>query len=222
MKLACSGGGWRRWGRGTTVRRMPFVYHGVPRGMVGEVIYPLNELAEIAPDVYELQKAKYDGREAVLEFRVPNLEVLFNDTVHCAPLHPYHLFAARSSLGLDPPRTSSTPRVGRFSGLFFEIPLERIVPHPTVWYQWKQLWINGAPDEDVPLVPPLDEFEPFDASRYRELPDVTDAHMSYLRRRKQQGKPPLLFVHIPHVLVAGPIATHGLRVIPWDEAPRAE
>jgi hypothetical protein len=34
---------------------------------------------------------------------------------------------------------------------------------------------------------------------------------------KERGKPALQFVHIPHVLVTGPIDTHSLRVIRWDE-----
>jgi len=41
-------------------------------------------------------------------------------------------------------------------------------------------------------------------------------HVSYLRRMKERGQPPLLFVHIPHVLVAGAIDVRGLREIPWD------
>ncbi len=198
---------------------MAFVYHGMPRGMVGDVVYPLNELAAVAPEAYALQKSKYAGREAVLDVRIPQLGLLFNDTVHCAPLHPYHLFAARELLGLDPPRAGAA-RASRFSGLFFEIPLERILVHPVAWYRWETLWINGAPDENVPLAPPTAEFERFDSERYSELSRVTDAHLSYLRRMKKQARPSLLFVHIPHVLVAGPIDIRGLRVIPWDKPPR--
>jgi hypothetical protein len=196
-----------------------FVYHRVPRDMVGGVIYPLNELAAIAPDVYRLQRSKYAGREAVLEFRIPHLGLLFNDTVHCAPLHPHHLFRARRSLGFD-----QAPHAGRvnISGQFFEIPLERILVHPVVWYRWKQLWINGAPGEDVPLTPPAEEFELFDVTRYKELSEVTHAHLTYLRRMKESGRRPLMFVHIPHVLVAGPIDIRGVRVVEWDEPIRTD
>jgi hypothetical protein len=86
-----------------------------------------------------------------------------------------------------------------------------------LWYTWRTLWINGAPDEDVPVTPPLSEFEPFDAARYAPLPDVTPLHVAYLQRIKEYGQQPLLFVHIPHVLVAGPIDVRGCRVIGWDE-----
>jgi hypothetical protein len=67
---------------------MVFVYHGVPSEIVGDVLYPLNQLATIAPEAYELQRSKYLGREAVLDARISPEGLLFNDTVHCAPLHP--------------------------------------------------------------------------------------------------------------------------------------
>lgn len=183
--------------------------------MVGRILYPLNQLAEVAPEVYASQRSKYLGREAVLDARISADGLLFNDTVHCAPLHPHRLFAARARLGFDPPRASG------FSGLYFEIPLERLSAHRVLWYRWETLWINGAPAEDVPLTPPLNEFEPFDSGRYRELPDVPEAHLAYLRRIKREGKRPLLFVHIPHVLIAGPIDTEGLSVVAWDEPRNA-
>jgi hypothetical protein len=105
------------------------------------------------------------------------------------------------------------------TGFFFEIPLERIVHHRTLWYRWTTPWINGYPNEDVALTPPLDDFEPFEPDRYRELPDIPDAHRAYLRKMKEQGKPALQFVHIPHVLIEGPINTRGLRQLAWESPP---
>ena len=157
-----------------------FVYHAVPQTMVGEVIYPLNELAGVVPEAYELQRAKYLDREAVLDARITSGGLLFNGTVHCAPLHPHRLFAARSELGFNPPHARTNPAVGtHLGGLFFEIPVERIVSHPTFWYRWETPWVNGYPGEDVPGKPPLDEFEAFDIDRYHELNEVPPAHRSY-------------------------------------------
>ena len=195
---------------------MEFVYHGAPREMVGDVLYPLDQLAAVHPGLYAVQKSKYDGREQVMAFQVPHLNRGFTDTVHCAPIHPYRLFSARWALGFDPPRQ---PEGTHFSGLFFEIPLERILACCVVWYRWETLWINGAPGEDVPFAPPADEFEPFDALRYRRLSAVPSAHLDYLRRMKARGERGLLFVHVPHGLVAGPIDASGLRPIAWDKLP---
>ena len=195
-----------------------FVYHAVPNAMVGELLYPLNELAQVAPAAYELQRGKYLGREEVLNARISRQGLLFNNTVHCAPLHPYRLFAARRELGFDPSPAQAS-RDARFGGLFFEIPVERIAHHPTIWYRWETPWINGYPGEDVAARPPLDEFEPFDVGRYEVLGDVPAPHRAYLRRMKNERKRPLDLVHIPHVLVAGTIDTRGLRVIPWEQPP---
>ena len=195
---------------------MPVVYHGMPRDMSGSVLYPLNQLQAFVPDRYAFQKAKYAGREAVLDYRIPGLGLLFNDTVHCSALHPYHLFRARQDLGLDPP---VRPTSGWLTGLVYAIPLERILIHPVVWYAWKTLWINGAPDEAVPLESPAAEFELFDPARYQELVAPTERHLAYLTRMRERGRRPLMFMHIPHVLVAGPIDVRGLEPLPWDQPP---
>jgi hypothetical protein len=35
--------------------------------MVGDVLYPLNQLAAVEPEFYEFQKSKYAGREGTLK-----------------------------------------------------------------------------------------------------------------------------------------------------------
>jgi hypothetical protein len=56
--------------------------------MVGTVLVPLTALAAVSPAAFELQRSKYVRREAVLDARITERGLLFNDTVHCAPLHP--------------------------------------------------------------------------------------------------------------------------------------
>jgi hypothetical protein len=69
---------------------------------------------------------------------------------------------------------------------------------------------------------PLNELRNTDAERYRELPDVPEGHRAYLQQMRDEEKPALMFVHIPHVLVAGPIDTTGLRVVRAAEPPDVE
>lgn len=191
--------------------KIAFVYHMVPNDLRGNVIYPLNQLVAIHADLYEQQKAKYINREASMDFRIPGIDVLWNSTVHCAPLHPYFIRRAREKVGIVP--LSPLPLMA------FKIPLDRILVHPVVWYWCRTFWINGAPNENVPLTPPLDEFEPFDAARYKELADVTAGYVPYLGRMKERGERPLTFPQIPHVLVAGPIDISGLSIVRWDAPP---
>jgi hypothetical protein len=191
---------------------MAFVYHRVPTHMADEILYPLNDLRAEAPEAYEAERAKYVGREAVLEACITEGGLLFLDTVHCAPVHPHHIFKARREAGIAPPAAAQPAR-------FFVIPLERILRHRVLWYRWITPWVNGYPEENVALTPPLDEFEPFDPERYEEFPNVPDRHRSYLRKMASANKPALTFVHIPHVLVAGPVDTSGLRVIQAQDPP---
>jgi hypothetical protein len=196
-----------------------FVYHAVPSGMVGTVLVPLNALAAVSPSAFELQRSKYARREAVLDAQITSSGLLFNDTVHCAPLHPHHLYRLRARLDLLPDPPVEVAAAPWTPGRFFEIPLDRIAAHPVYWYRWRTAWINGYPGEDTLFAPPINEFEPFDAARYRELTEIPSAHTAYLEQRKAEGKPALMFVHIPHVLVAGPIDTRGLREISWEDDP---
>lgn len=175
---------------------MEVVYHGVPAGMAGEVLYPLNRLAAVEPGPYERQLAKYAGREELLELQIPGLDLLWNDVLHCSPLHPRLLYEARRELGLP------TAEQDGLTGRFFEVPLERILVHPVVWLSHGSL--EGS-------------FEPFDAARYQELTEVPAARRAYLREAKAAGRHIRAFAFVPHVLVAGPVDVRGLRTFAWGE-----
>jgi len=192
------------------------VWHGVPRGMVGSTVVPLGQLRSLDSDLYENQKAKYAGREAALDYRIPLLNCGFLDTVHCSSVHPHKIYRAREEAGFDVPSRSQQ---GWGIGLAFEIPLERILVNRTAWYSWRTPWVNGYPYEDVPAEPPGDEFEEFDPSRYTPLSDVPERHRLYLARMREERRQPLMFVHIPHVLVAGAIDIRDCRIVRWEEPP---
>ena len=57
------------------------LYHIVPKDMRGTILYPLNRLREIFPDLYELKRAKYIGREEVAATYVPVLDCYWGDVV---------------------------------------------------------------------------------------------------------------------------------------------
>jgi hypothetical protein len=184
-----------------------FLYHRRPPDMRGETLFPLNAFQTINPELYARERGRYAGREAVLDFRIPLLDVLWNDAVHLSPVHPSRLAAAWRSAGLW---TSVWERD------YFKIPVARVAELPSVWFASEAFWVNNSPNEDVPLAPPLDEFSWFDPSTYQELNDVPASYHAYLERQKRRGRPPLQFPKIPHVLVGGPIDVAGVSLVRAD------
>jgi hypothetical protein len=172
---------------------MPFLYHARPARMRGHTLYPLNLLATEHPDLYEDERRKYDGREELLELRIPVLEVLWNDALHLAPIHPRRLAAAWRAEGLSAPAWDSE---------FFAIPADRIDASKAVWFE------RGAL--------PLDDVRPFDAGRYRELDAPPAGYREYLRDYRERGRRARPFAYVPHVLVAAPVDVAGLRLVRAD------
>jgi hypothetical protein len=158
--------------------------------MRGETLYPLNLLPAEHPESYEHERRKYDGRETLLELRIPVLDVLWNEALHLSPIHPSHLAEAWRAAGLWSPA---------WERAFFEIPVERIDAQRAVWFA------SGAL--------PLDDVTRFDPTAYRELDEPPSTYRNYLRRYREEGRRPRPFAHLPHVLVAAPIEVAGLRAV---------
>jgi len=176
-----------------------FVYHSRPRKMLGDVLYPLNQLRALHPEVYAQQIAKYGDhpdRLAIPGFRIPLLDCLWNDVVQCAPIHPHLLFDALAMRGLQVK-----------SGLeFFQIPVTTVANLPAVLY-------TPAPG---PLHAPLEtEVAWFDAAAYEELHAVPSDTLAWYDRLAREGRVYGHFVGVPHVMVHGPIDISDAHTITW-------
>jgi hypothetical protein len=77
-----------------------FVYHQLASDFRGTVLYPLNHLATVYPDIHAREAPKYAGREGVMSYRVPHLDAPWADTVNLSTLDPRLLVAARERLGI--------------------------------------------------------------------------------------------------------------------------
>ncbi len=182
---------------------MAYVYHLCADDFRGDELLPLNLLATRFPDVHDRELRKWAGRESVLRFAVPHLDVTWGDTVNLAALDPALLVEARRRLGMP------------FSNLLqrrvLRIPLDRIAGTPAVVYDSRSHWRNSRPDTtDVPEVPPDSDFTPFDPATYEELTEVPARHLEYLVEQRDAGLPALGFVFVRHVLVAGAVDVMGV------------
>lgn len=178
---------------------MQYVYHGKQAGFRGSTIYPLNRLKEVHPDLYAMQAAKYGGREWVMDTVVSHLGLRWNDVIHCAPIHPHLIFLALQRAG-----AARSPDV-----TWFKIPVDRIAESRAVYLEQRSpgLGLEAA------------DYAPFSRGRYRELTAVPDGAIAYYAEMVGQGRRPLLFQGVPHVLVADPIDVAGVEVIAWGTPP---
>ena len=181
---------------------MAYVYHR-KHDLRGTVLLPLNALATVHPDVYATAKAKYAGRERLMEYVIPLLGVRWNDVVHCAPIHPHLVYTAWREAGGAPRSTE-----------WFKIPVERLPAERTVWFGYRT---DFSPDAGE--LPPDADFEAFDPARFRELEGLPAATLAAYREQLALGRLPLRFVRVPHVLVAGPIDVADLEEIEWSSPP---
>ena len=172
--------------------------------MRGKVLYPLNRLRATHPDLYERERSKYDGRSAaLLELRIPLLDVLWNDAVHLSPIHPSLLADAWRAAGLSPETWERE---------FFEIPVDRIDAHRCVWFASGALARDASP-QGAELSLPIDDVARFDPASYRELPRPPARYLEYLRSQRERGRRPRPFAYIAHVLVAAPVDVAGLACV---------
>lgn len=161
--------------------------------MAGTVLHPLNELRDVDPGAWARERAKYEGREQVLDLRVPLLDCLWNDVLHLSPVHPREIMEALEAAGHGPDRRR-----------FFEIDATALDPSRTV------VFLNSTDREH--------RFDPaqwswFAPSVVAELVRLPDSTRDYFAECARRGRRPLLFAHVPHVLFRGSLDVGGARVV---------
>lgn len=171
---------------------MPSIYHWVPDQMVGTTLFPLNCLKESLPEVYAREVQKYEGREQLLAKRIPILDCLWNDVLFCSAVHPKVLKQAMQDAG----------RKMDFDWSFFEIDVTALDPQKLAVYLYKT---DTALSDDE-----FTEFALSDFETYTRIPEATHA---YYKRIIAQGKRPLSFHFIPHILYHGEIDTRSLKIV---------
>ena len=183
---------------------MHYLYHRIPRDaesrsdMRGHILYPLNDLRALYPDVYQRQAAKYTGREHVTRQTIPLLDnCAWNSVLFLSSVHPQDFKDAFVEAGGDPSIERS----------FYQI-------DPTSLDQDKlAVWLfptTTAPGK--PVTP--DEFVPYryeDLAAYSTIPSQTK---DYYAKELQAGQPIRLFWRwIPHILYRGPIDISNAKII---------
>jgi len=172
---------------------MDYLYHRVPKNMDGAILYPLNKLENIFPEVYSEQIKKYEGREVLLTTEIQSLKCLWNDVLHFTAVTPGQLKSNLAKADIHYKPTS-----------FFKIPVSMIEGGNSIAFTYRR---------DKNLILSFKEYEEFDAKKievYRYVPEET---IKYYKDKKSEGVRPLLYHLVPHILYKGNIDTKGLEII---------
>lgn len=172
-----------------------FLYHYIPDGMRGTILYPLNQLKEIYPDSYSEHAKKYQNRPELLETKIPTLNCLWNDVLHLTAVPPQDLMKALASAGFK----GNKPWNG-----WYKIPASKLDPTKTtaLEYDTKSETVAGGRH--------FLSFDPRKLSQYAQIPPET---IAYYKQKISVREKPLMFHFIPHVLYKGTLDTTGLEII---------
>lgn len=173
---------------------MDYLYHKVPKEMKGDLLYPLNELKDVYPEVYTNEVKKYEGRENLLKVRIPFLDCPWNDVVHLTAVDPAEIKKALIESG----------RKDAFQISYFRIDPKKLDPQNTIVYLYKQKDLGGISREDN-----FEEYEAGKVGKYSNIPEET---REYYRETISKGEKPLLYHKIPHILYKGKIDISDLEI----------
>jgi hypothetical protein len=179
---------------------MPCIYHWRQPDFAGHTLYPQSRLHEVDPALAQAARARYAGRDHLLEERIPLLDVRWSEVVFCATIHPHHLYRALAALGDRP-----NPARG-----FFAIPAKRLRGLPAVIWSFRH-------DDLLP-----EDVAPFDPDAYTELTTLPAETAAHYAAALAAGRRPFLFQHLPHVLIAAPLDVRDVAVIPWSQPPAGQ
>lgn len=172
---------------------MNYVYHLVPKDMQGEVIYPLNKLKTIFPESYNKEIKKYKGREHLTREVIPFLNCLWNDVLHFSAVNPYDIKEAFAELGYP------------FKAEFYKIEAVLLGAEKTIIYLFNTDDESGKLSENE-----FEKYYPEAIQKYSQFPSKTK---KYYESELKNGRWPLLFYKIPHILFEGEINIKSVSII---------
>ena len=192
-----------------------YVYHRVPPKLRGTILYPMNRLAEVQPDLYEELQQNYATRRDIAALRIPPLDnCLWNDVLFFSPIHPARFQAALADAGHVLP--SPWRR-------HYEIDARLLNPASTVLYRSSETYWAGHFDVEKASLQIGRDCVPFDPGLLDGLGEVPQATRDYYAdvaaeaaaQAAQTGSFPAIFLHTPHVLYKGQLDTtlKGITIV---------
>ena len=169
---------------------MSYIYHHLPENMTGTILYPMNQLKKIDERLYEIYRSGYDGREHLLERKVLYLDCLWNDVIHCCPVHPQKIYDALKHSGVK-----NIPKLE-----YFEINTESDInmDNAVIFFR------NSEKIGDI-------RFEKATEVDWGNVDVIPQLTLDYYDEVAKTDEPLFVYQGIPHLLYRGTIETKNLK-----------
>lgn len=174
---------------------MNYLYHIVPKNLKGNILYPLNSLKELYPDIYEERLKNYAGRESIMQHWIPILNCLWNDVLQISAVDPKEVKQALIDAGRDPD----------FNMTCYQVDPKLLSPKDTIVYLYAHENVK-----DKLNLENFTAYNPDEVSKYSSMPQATK---DFYKERIDEGGRVLLFHRIPHILYKGKLDVRNLNVV---------
>ncbi len=164
------------------------VYHRVPQQPIyGSQLLPLSTLREKAPEIYDVQRRKYESRQELELVTIPYLDCLWGDVIFMTSIHPRVLVDTFAAYGFN------------LSGDYFQVPVRSLDLSALCLLQPQM------------KLPTPQDFSPFRVSDLER--EVSCQMRRYLKENQESNEDPFLFAYSQHVLYRGNITISSLEII---------
>ncbi len=177
---------------------MNYIYHRVPNNLKGDVLYPLNTLKDIYPDIYDVEAGKYIGREHVPKQRIPLFEdALWNDVIFFVAVNPNKVYEARREAGWPDLKPQK----------YFKIDPRNL--------DQSKLGIFLFQTDANPKNYTDNNFMSYSDKSLNNITEVPDSTKEYFKKEFKAGEShiKLFYRYIPHVLYYGEINIANTEII---------
>lgn len=169
---------------------MEYVYHFKSSNWKGNTIFTLSNLKKHLPDIYRKETGKY-GRERLSELdeEIQCLGVTWKDVVNLSTINPIKILAVMELMGLktDPANIFQIP-IANLQGLKF------------------CLFTDFGNQE---------KFKMLITQEYKEGKEIPSETIEHFIDAKKKHESPLVFEHVPHILVADNVDISNATIIKW-------
>ena len=183
---------------------MNYLYHIVPSNMKGNYLMPLNELKKVYPKIYKEEVKKYERRKHLLKERIKPFNCLWNDVLFLVSVSPKKLKKALKEAGK---KEFTKTKWFKINPKQLEKVKTIIYLSKAILYLYKSNKISEKND--------LKQFRKFDPRKLNQYNYIPKETKKYYKEEIENGRKPLLFSFIPHILYKGNINVKKIKMVKW-------